>query len=211
MLLTTMLFVGTVASTHAQTTATQNQNLFAQIQILMQMIATLQAQLQESRKAQGLTTTIDSTWKEVKNKYLNISFKHPSDSTVSKVTERVTNNGVLISEIIIEPSGVDPTRVHFFSTQSGIELAKHIKIYSSANIEKSDFWNISIEGLRGIERVDYYRNNDCKNILRVVEESSVVYGSHRVECSTHSKGYDQLQRDVVNSLEIIDDTTAGGN
>ncbi len=143
----------------------------------------------------GWTTTI--------NQPLGIRFEHPTNATVSSVEQRKTTDGTTINELTVTPTGMDPTRVHFFSTKASFDQAKNIQIYGFTNIKNSEFGNAAIDGRAGTRRIDYNLNNDCTNELTVVEKSGVVYGFHIVQCPSHPEGYDQLRRDIANSIELL--------
>jgi cytoskeletal protein RodZ len=142
-------------------------------------------------------------WTTTTNHQLKIRFSHPADASVSPVEQRKTTDGVTINELIVTPSGMDPTRVHFFSTSASLEQAKNIQIYEFSNIKSSEFSSSTIDDRAGTRRVDNYLYNDCTNELTVVEKSGTVYGFHVVQCPTHSEDYDQLRRDIASSIELL--------
>src|SRR3989344_5671073 len=142
-------------------------------------------------------------WTTTTNQQLGISFEHPANATVSSVEQRKTTDGTTINELTVTPAGMDPTRIHFFSTNASFDQAKNIQIYGFTNIKNSEFGNAMIDGRAGTRRIDHYLNNDCTNELTVVEKSGVVYGFHIIQCPTHPQGYDQLRRDIANSLELL--------
>jgi hypothetical protein len=134
---------------------------------------------------------------------LGIRFEYPANATVSSVEQRKTTDGTIINELTVTPTGMDPTRVHFFSTNASLNQAKNIQIYGFTNVKNGEFDNATIDGRASMRRIDHYLTNDCTNELTVVEKSGVVYGFHIVQCPTHPQGYDQLRRDIANSLELL--------
>lgn len=150
-----------------------------------------------------LPSTTSSSWHTYLNSTYNFSFKHPADASISSVTQRQTSDGTTINELIVTPAGVDPTRVHFFTTSASLDQAKNIKIYGFAKIKNSEFTSATIDGRAGTRRIDNYLNNDCTNELTVVEKNGVVYGVHIGQCPTHWQDDDQLRKDIANSLELM--------
>lgn len=142
-------------------------------------------------------------WITTTNQQLGMRFEHPADASISSVEERKTTDGTTINELVVTPTGVDPTRVHFFSTSASLDSAKNIKIYGFTKVKNTEFNNTMINGNAGIRRVDHYLNNDCTAELTVVEKGGAVYGFHITQCPTHPQDYDQLRRDIVNSLELL--------
>ncbi len=141
-------------------------------------------------------------WKTHTDQQLAIRFEYPPDAIVSPVAQRQTADGAAIDELIVTPSGMDPTRVHFFSTAAPLDKAKNIQIYPS-EIKSSEFSDVAIDGYVGIRRIDHYSANECTNELTVVGKGGSVYGFHITQCPTHTPGYDQLRRDIANSLELL--------
>jgi len=141
-------------------------------------------------------------WITTTNQQLGIRFDHPADASVSSIEQRQTTDGTTINEVIVTPKGMDPTRVHFFSTNASLDQSKNVQIYEFTKIKSSEFTNATIDGRAATRRIDHYLYNDCTNELTVVEESGVVYGSHVVQCPTHSEDYDQLRRDIANSFKL---------
>lgn len=142
-------------------------------------------------------------WITTTNQQLGIRFEHPADASVSSEAQRQTTDGTTISELTVTPAGMDPTRVHFFSTNTSLDQAKNIQIYGFTNVKNSEFTNATIDGRAGTRRIDHYLNNDCTNELTVVEKNEVIYGFHVVQCPTHSEGYDQLRKDIASSLKLL--------
>lgn len=142
-------------------------------------------------------------WKKSSNQQLGIEFKCPVSAKISTVERRGTVDGTTINELVITPEGADPTKVHFFTTSAPIEKAKNIQIYGFGNFEKSEFTEILINGYKGVRRVDHYSYNDCINEFTVFEKENIVYGSQIIQCPTHPEGYDQLRKDIANSLELL--------
>lgn len=155
---------------------------------------------EEANTAKNITTKPE--WTTDTDQQLGISFERPTDAVVSPVKQRQTNDGITINELIITPAGVDPTRVHFFTADTSIEQAKNIKIYEFTKIKNSEFNNVTINNYPGIRRIDHYLNNDCTNEITVIEKNNLVYGFHIAQCPTHPQGYDQIRRDIANSLRI---------
>lgn len=148
-------------------------------------------------------TSIKTGWKVETSGQLGISFEKPNDASVSKVTERKTTDGTTIKEIIITPVGTDSTRVHFFSTNTSIDKVKNIQIYGSANVRNSEFTNINLGGYSGIKRIDHNSYNECTNELMVINKNGTIYGYNIVQCPTHPEGYDQIRKDIANSLKFL--------
>lgn len=148
-------------------------------------------------------TSVRSGWKIETNQQLGISFEKPNDASVSPIVERKTTDGSIINEVIVTPAGMDPTRVHFFSTDGSIDQAKNIQIYGFTDIKNSEFSNITFGGYPGVKRIDYNSSNNCTNELTVVNRSGTTYGYHIVQCPTHSEGYDQIRKDIVNSFKFL--------
>ena len=91
---------------------------------------------------------------------------------------------------------MDPTKVHFFTTNVPFDQAKNIQIYGS-KVKNSEFVSATIDGRAGTRRVDHYLNNDCTKELTVAEINGIVYGFHIVQCPTHPQGYDQLRKQLA--------------
>lgn len=186
---------------------TDLQNQIANLQKPTQPIVTTPEKTQEPTQSNGTNTaetvTSKSGWTTITNQQLGIRFEHPADSSVSSVSQRQTTDGTTINELIVTPAGMDPTVVHFFTTNAPIGQAKNIQIYGFTKIKNSEFLSATIDGRAGTRRVDHYLNNDCTNELTVAEKNGVVYGFHIAQCPTHSQGYDQLRKDIANSLELL--------
>lgn len=155
-----------------------------------------------SNTTQQSTIASKSGWVVTTNQQLGIRFENPADASVSSLEQRKTTDATTINELIVTPKGTDPTIVHFFSTNVSLEKAKNIQIYQS-DIRNSEFSDVTIDGLEGVRRTDHYSNNNCTKELTVVEKGGIVYGSHIVQCPTHPQGYDQLRRDISNSLKLL--------
>jgi hypothetical protein len=147
-------------------------------------------------------TTSKPGWIVTTNEQLNVRFENPTDASVSTVERRQTVDSIAISTLVVTPKGMDSTVVHFFTTDVSLEQAKNIQFYQS-DISNSEFVDATIDGLKGIRRIDHHSYNDCTNELTVAETNGIVYGSHIVQCPTHPAGYDQLRKDIANSLEIL--------
>lgn len=103
----------------------------------------------------------------------------------------------------VTPAGVDPTRVYFFSMNTSLEYAKkNIQIHGSATYAK-EFGSVIIDGRTGVLRTQYNPDNDCTSELGVIEKRGVVYGFSLVQCPTHPQGYDELRRDIADSLKLF--------
>ncbi|MCF7856778.1 hypothetical protein K9N08_04555 [Candidatus Gracilibacteria bacterium] len=142
-------------------------------------------------------------WIEATYPELQISFRHPIDTTISLPEVRETNNGTMVNELIVTPAGVDATRVHFFTTNVSPEEAKNIKIYESLKLERSEFKSASIDGVSGMRRIDYLLHNDCTNELTVVQHEGKIFGINLVQCPTHPAGYDAIRREIADSVKLI--------
>jgi len=204
--------------------AWQKSNLQSTEQSLQQQISELQNQitnLQESTPpaVTGQENTQESTesnetntnetvtskpgWTTATNQQLGIRFEYPADASISSVSQRETSDGTTINEMTVTPTGMDPTTVHFFTTSASLDQAKNIQIYGFTNVKNSEFVNTTIDGRAGTRRIDHYLNNDCTNELSITEKNGVVYGFHVVQCPTHPQGYDQLRKDIADSLELL--------
>ena len=144
-----------------------------------------------------------SGWTITTNQQLGIRFEHPVDALVSSMAQRQTSDGTTINELIVTPVGMDPIRVHFFTTSASLDQAKNIQIYGFTQVKNSEFTSATIDGHAGTRRIDHYLNNDCTNELTVAEINALVYGFHIVQCPTLPQGYDQLRKDIANSLELL--------
>lgn len=144
-----------------------------------------------------------SGWTTTTNQQLGIRFEQPADASVSSVSQKQTSDGTTINELTVTPKGMDPTVVHFFTTSASLDKAKNIQIYGFTQVKNSEFTNATIDGSAGTRRIDHYLNNDCTNELTVAEKGGVVYGFHIVQCPTHPQGYDQLRKDIADSLELL--------
>ncbi len=133
---------------------------------------------------------------------LDISFNAPSDAVVSTAKSRKTIDGISINELIVTPLGVDATSVYFFTSYASFDEVKNIHIYSS-NIKSSSFYDTTVAGYKGVRRVDKYLNNDCIDETTVVEKAGVIYGYTMALCPTHPAGYDQIRKDIANSLSFL--------
>ncbi len=149
------------------------------------------------------TSLPKTNWLSVTNEQLRIRFAFPADASVSSVTQKQTSNETVINELIVRPSGIDPTSVHFFTTSATLDQAKNIQIYESISIKSSEFTNTTVGGYKAIRRIDHYLNNDCTNELVFISKNDLVYGYHIVQCPSHPQGYDQLRKDIANSLELL--------
>jgi hypothetical protein len=159
--------------------------------------------LLESTEKTTPTQPSKSDWIITTNQQLGISFEHPADASVSSVSQKQTSDGAIINELTVAPKGMDPTVVHFFTTSASLDKAKNIQIYGFTQVKNSEFTNATIDGRAGIRRIDHYLNNDCTNELIVAEKNGVVYGFHIVQCPTHPQGYDQLRKDIANSIKFL--------
>ncbi|MDD4628320.1 MAG: hypothetical protein PHE68_02905 [Candidatus Peribacteraceae bacterium] len=151
------------------------------------------------RHPESNTTRPD--WATATSEELGIRFEYPIDASVSKREQRQTVDGISINEIIVTPKGMDPTSIHFFSTNESFERTKKIQIYQSS-VSSSEFLNTTIDNHKAIKRIDHYANNNCTNELTFIESNGMVYGTHIVQCPTHPQGYDQLRREVASSLKF---------
>lgn len=202
----------------------QKSNLQSTEQSLQQQISDLQNQLtnlqestppivtsqKNSQEATGSnesntneTVTSKPDWTSATNQQLGIRFEYPVDASVSSVSQRETSDGTTINELTVTPASTDPTRVHFFTTSASLDQAKDIQIYEFTKVKNSEFTSATIDGRSGTRRIDHYLNNDCTNELTVAEKNGVVYGFHIVQCPTHSQEYDQLRKDIADSLELL--------
>lgn len=159
------------------------------------------AQLDET--TEGEVEDAATEWTNTTNDQLGIQFDHPVDTKISSLEQRQTEDGITIRELIVTPAGPYPTMVHFFSTDTSLEQAKNIRIYSPENIERSEFTAGSIDDHTGISRIDYYLYNECTNQLTVADKGGTVYGFHIIQCPSHPEDYDQLRRNIANSLDLI--------
>ncbi len=157
----------------------------------------------QSEPSATKVSLVKPNWTTTTNEQLGIRFALPADASVSSVNQKQTSDGTIINELIVRPSGIDPTSVHFFTTSATLDQAKNIKIYGSTSIKSSEFVNTTIDGYSAIRRIDHYLNNDCTNELTFVDKNDLIYGYHIVQCPSHPQGYDQLRKDIVNSLEIL--------
>lgn len=148
------------------------------------------------------SSTTYSDWTAVDNHELNIRFSHPDDWVVSAVTSRQTADGIEINELTVYPEITDPTRVHFFTTNTKVTPDTPLYIYRPQT-EQYDLQSITLNGMSGWRRTEKYLNNNCQNELTIFEQGNTTYGSHIIKCPTHPTGYDQLREQVANSLEVI--------
>lgn len=109
------------------------------------------------------------------NTSFGIRFDHPYNTTVSDVVERTTADGKNISEVIATPAGMDPTRVHFFSSHESFNQMKNVQILGEINIKKTEFYDTTVDGYKGLRRVDYNLNNTCTSETTIVEKDGIVY------------------------------------
>ena len=144
-----------------------------------------------------------SGWTTTTNQQLGIRFERPTDVSVSSVSQRQTSDGTTINELTVTPPGMDPTIVHFFTTTASLNQAKNIQIYGFTQVKNSEFTTATIDGRAATRRIDHYLYNDCTNELTIAEKNGVVYGFHIIQCPTHPQGYDQLRKDIANSLELL--------
>jgi hypothetical protein len=147
--------------------------------------------------------TNKSGWVTHTNLELGIMFTAPKDYLVNFIKQRKTIDNTIINEVVVTPTGIDATKVHFFSTNVSIDKAKNIHFYTDLGIKNSEFRNITFDGYPGIKRIDYYSDNDCINELTAFSKGETVYGHHIVLCPTHPEGYDQIRKDIANSFSFI--------
>ena len=204
--------------------AWQKSNLQSTEQSLQQQITALQNQLtnlqestppvvtdqentkkstESSETSANDTVTSKHGWTTTTNQLLGIRFEYPADASVSSVSQRETSDGTTINEMTVTPTGMDPTKVHFFTTSASLDQAKNIQIYGFTKVKNSEFVNTTIDGRAGTRRIDHYLNNDCTNELSIAEKNGVIYGFHVVQCLTHPQGYDQLRKDIADSFELL--------
>lgn len=127
----------------------------------------------------------------------------PADSWVAFIGQRKTADGTLINEVVVTPPGEDPTKVHFFSTTVSLEEAKNLQIHHiRPDHSYSEFVDATIDGIGGIRRIDHNSTNDCTREMTIFEKNGVVYGSQITQCPTHPAGYDQLRRNIADSLRL---------
>lgn len=204
--MTAIIIGGGVYAWHRSSLRSTKQSLQQQITDLQNQIANLKKTTQEPTQSNGTNTaetvTSKSGWIIITNQQLGIRFEHPADASVSSVSQRQTADGTTINELIVTPAEMDPTVVHFFTTNAPIDRAKNIQIYEFSKIENSEFTSATIDGRAGTRRIDHNLYNDCTDEITVVEKNNVVYGYHITQCPTHPQGYDQVRRDIANSLEL---------
>ncbi len=109
------------------------------------------------------------------NTAFGIRFDHPYDTTVSEVVQRTTTDGKNIYEVVATPSGIDPTRVHFFSSAESFNQMKNVQILGEINIKKTEFYDTVVDGYVGLRRIDYNTNNTCTGETTIVEKEGTVY------------------------------------
>ena len=186
---------------------TDLQNQIANLQEPVQLIVTTPEKKQKPTRSNETggneSVTSKPGWITTANQQLGIRFEYPVDASVSSAGQRETSDGTTINELTVTPTGMDPTRVHFFTTSASFDQAKNIQIYGFKKVKNSEFTNATIDGRAGTRRIDRYINNDCTNELTITEKNGVVYGFHVVQCPTHSQGYDQTRKGIADSLELL--------
>lgn len=141
-------------------------------------------------------------WSEEESTFLGMSFKYPKNSTISSPIQRETSDGININELIITPAGEDATRVHFFLSYESNDM-KNIKIVDNTSIKKTEYLDIIINGYSGVRRVDYFKNNSCTSETTTINKNGMTYGFAIQLCPSHAPGYDQIRKDIVNSMNFL--------
>lgn len=155
-----------------------------------------------------LTPPSSTGWSTYSNSNLGFSFKYPSNWVLEGPDTGFNPDSLARTEVRVFPNVTDAAKSHIFVTDPGsnLDIVRNAQLYNADNIDhsKTKSEDVTINGMWGIQRTQYFKNNDCTQILRAFKgDDGRVYGTHIVQCPTHEGNLDNQMLRVINSLSIF--------